>query len=656
MHDSIAAGAEARSVPSAGAPAPWRRFLGLRPGAFRELLIPLLVFLCGAGLSVSLALVQKREIRRDAVGRVEHLADKLENEILVRLRVPEYGMRGEMAAFVLHPDMRREDFRRYVQARDIRREFPGVRGFGYIERIERDGIPGFVARERADGMPGFSLRTAGEDPDLYVVRFVEPLSQNGPALGYDIGSEPVRRQAAEAAVRNAEPTMTGRISLVQDGRKRPGVLFMIPFYRDATTPPPERRERDLVGLVYVPIVFQELLDGLGRAADGKLDFALYDGTEDTLSLLYREESPGARDPDLNEGLRRVLHVGGRDVLLRARATRDFEKETDWATPLLVGVGGSLLSALLGLFVRMVMGSRRRALLLAEGMTVELRESERRARAALRESQELRSTVMESAVVSVTDEHGRITEVNDAFCALVGYSREELLGRTHRVVRSGIHDDAFWKGMWETVTQGRSWRGEICNRARDGSLHWLDSLIAPFASEDGRIEKFVSVRFDVTARRAMEEEMLSTGRLLRSILDSATNSGIVVTNPHGIVTLFNKGAEILLGYRAEEVLSLATPILWHLRSEVEARERELGAALGRPVRGFEVFVQSLRAGVRETRRWTMRDKEGREFPVQLSVTVIVDGTGKVVGYLGIFQDISRDPGILPRLESVRDPEA
>ncbi|MFM2067405.1 MAG: hypothetical protein RLZZ584_2314 [Pseudomonadota bacterium] len=140
---------------------------------------------------------------------------------------------------------------------------------------------------------------------------------------------------------------------------------------------------------------------------------------------------------------------------------------------------------------------------------ELVGSRLRLAAALRETEALLQTIHMHAIVSVADAAGRIVEVNDSFCRISGYSREELLGRTHHVINSGVHERAFWVAMWRDIAAGRPWRGEICNRAKDGSLYWVDSLIAPFLGEDGRAQKYVSIRLDITQAKLAEQRLRSS---------------------------------------------------------------------------------------------------------------------------------------------------
>lgn len=112
----------------------------------------------------------------------------------------------------------------------------------------------------------------------------------------------------------------------------------------------------------------------------------------------------------------------------------------------------------------------------------------------------RRVVDVAAIFSETDLDGRITYVNDPFCVISGYSRDELLGQNHRILNSGHHPAEFFIDMWRTIAQGRVWKGEVCNRAKDGSLYWVDSTMVPLLDEaTGRVRRYVSIRFDVSEK-------------------------------------------------------------------------------------------------------------------------------------------------------------
>lgn len=117
------------------------------------------------------------------------------------------------------------------------------------------------------------------------------------------------------------------------------------------------------------------------------------------------------------------------------------------------------------------------------------------------------------IVSITDAQGIIVEANDAFCAISQFSREELIGASHRLINSRHHPREFFETMWRQISRGESWRGDICNRAKDGSLYWVDSVITPFKGGDGQITHFLSIRSDITQRKTQEEALRKSEQLL-----------------------------------------------------------------------------------------------------------------------------------------------
>lgn len=235
---------------------------------------------------------------------------------------------------------------------------------------------------------------------------------------------------------------------------------------------------------------------------------------------------------------------------------------------------------------------------------------------------------EHNIVSVADVHGTITAVNDKFCEISQYTREELLGQNHRLLKSGRQPDSLFDELWATISAGKVWHGDICNRRKDGSLYWVASTILPFVGEDGLPILYVSVRTDITAikeaqlvlERSRDElehlvqlrttELVEREEVLHGITNAAYDAVIMVDHA-GLITYWNPAAELMFGYAEVEAIGQNL-------HELIVPERYLERAQA----GFSHFTRSGE-GTRTGKITTLqaRRKNNDEFPVDISLSAI-----------------------------------
>ncbi len=246
---------------------------------------------------------------------------------------------------------------------------------------------------------------------------------------------------------------------------------------------------------------------------------------------------------------------------------------------------------------------------------------------------MQSTALEAAAdgIGITDTEGTLVWVNSAFCELTGYSRDEAVGQNPRVLKSGVHDDAFYRQMWEAITSGHVWSGEVVNKRKDGSLYTEEMTITPVCDIDLEITNFVAIKRDITERKEAEQRF-------RSVTETA-NDAVISADSDSMVVGWNRAATEMFGWSEEEILGqpVTTIIPERFRDQHNAgMERVIRTGESR-VAGGTLELAGLH-------------RKGHEFPVEMSLA-----NWKVGGkhfFTAIFRDITVRKAMEAELEKAR----
>jgi PAS domain S-box-containing protein len=368
----------------------------------------------------------------------------------------------------------------------------------------------------------------------------------------------------------------------------------------------------VVGFVLAVLRGQDLLQALTfRTHDSGLARVLFELVDETGTPQIIARSAGwTPSPSPPPEWSHAFEVGRRTWRLSGQPSAVFLSEHRTRQPLMLGLAAFALWECLGIMVL--------ALTFVSQMTAR-RQAEAEARVLHQHVDEMRHGLEQAMLVSLTDRDGTILYVNDSFCQVSGYSREELIGANHRISNSGHHPREFFEDLWTTILGGHTWHGTICNRAKNGSTFWVDTSIVPLKGTSGVPERFLAIRTDVSERVRQEASLLRLSNAIEQTADS-----IFITDCDGVIEYVNSGFEVTTGYSREEAVGKTPAILKSGRQDAAYYEK-----LWTTIKAGEVFRSKP----------INRKKDGTEYHAEQTITPIHDRTGRLTHFVSVVKDVT-----------------
>lgn len=552
-------------------------------------------------------------------------AHRLHERLSERIHAYDEILKGAAGLHAAFTRMSRADWRTYVSALQLDEDHFGMQGLGFALRLKEGDLARHVASVRAEGFPAYEVMPPGARPEMGLIYYIEPFhGRNMLAFGFDMYSEPVRREAMQRARDSGDIAYSGRVRLIQetDVDVQAGVLAYMPVYQGGMHPATkEQRQRLLEGWVYATFRMADLLNAVFQQDLQRVHVRVVDvgpTGQDKPALLFdshverpeaAEEAPGDTEVSF------ILPMHGRQWQLSYRPMPG-----NWPLPaqgaylaslLVVAIGGVLFCAL----VWSLANTRLRAQTMALELSDAVAESEERFRLMV-------ESVRDYAVLML-DPQGVIRSWNAGARRIKGWEAEEIIGQhfsrfyTPEDIAQNVPEHAL-----ATALVSGQFRGEGLRVRKDGSTFRASVLITAMRDADGQIKGFTKVTRDITEHHQQEERLRLAATVFRS-----TQEGVAITDAQARVLAVNPAFERITEYKEADVVGLNLRLL----------------ASGRHDREFfrAFWLELIETGFWQGEIWNRR-RGGEVHPGWLAVSAVRDDQQQIVNFVSVYTDITRIP--------------
>lgn len=569
----------------------------------------------------------------------------IRSSLLNRMRAYEDALHSAQGLFAASSTVERDQWKQFVSRMDIEGRYPGVQGIGFAVRVKPAEKAAHEAAVQAEGFPNYHIWPEGKRDEYFSIIYLEPFdARNRRSFGYDMFSEPVRREAMVRSRDTGAPALTGRVILKQEDGDDPqaGFLMYLPVYRNGMTQNAvEERRKALQGYVYSPFRARDFVKSLLNGESPDTAVQLYDGIVNSTANLLFDGRPASSLDDLKPkfDVETALNFAGHPWKLRVRSLPSFAAKYADQRPTLVLLAGLLISLLLTGITWSVATNERRAKALARSMTHKMREMSAMQRAIVEDAA--------YAIIATTPD-GIIRSFNPAAERMLGYQASEMIGQLTPEV---FHDPdeiatraaEFSKELGETIEPGfevfvAKARRELPNEhewtyvRKDGSRMPVLLAVTALVDANGGITGFLGIAQDITARKELDRELANAQRMTEQALRELSqrqhaidqHAIVAITDLQGNITYVNNRFCKLSGYAREELMGQNHRLL-----KSGHHPPELYAHLWRTICHGETWHGEI----------CNRAKDGTLYWVDTTITPFLGDDGKPKSYVSVRTDIT-----------------
>lgn len=548
-------------------------------------------------------------------------ADKISQAIQNRLKQHVQILAAGAALF--HADeepANRAEWHHLAESLNLQQNYPGIQGLGYTTMLQPEQVPLLEAQIRAEGFPKFAVRPPGPRAQYSAIILLEPLSgRNLAAFGFDMYSEATRRHAMDLAAASGQPSMSGKVKLVQEnhGPVQAGFLMYLPVYH----PGPERK---LQGFVYSPYRMNDLIDGIQREyqLQHEIAFHIYDGTQISPEHLMYADVGRNHDPQAKHSsdlqAQRPIQAFQHQWTLVFHSSPAFEARWTRQTGTVVLSMGLVMSVLLAVLVHSLASREARATELAQRMTEQIKQSEERFQVAVQGSHD---------GLWDWDLQRQHVYYSPRFLALLGYHSEDWPPTLEALAASmqPSQQSQILADLRQHARSGSLFEVTLQLQQADHTWRWYRLRGQSILNAQGVALRMAGSLSDIADLKAIQADLQQRAALTQAILDNV-HDGIITMTPDGIIRSFNRGAERMFGYSAKEIVGQPAAMLMPqtYRSQHPEHVQKYLAEGG----------QHQHAMGREAEGLT---RTGELFPIEAVVTTIEHNGQALI--IGRFRDIT-----------------